>query len=121
VISPFPGTVVKVFHELGAAVRANDALIEIRLEQQQVLEVKRRLSIDVNVKKSELDIAKSELDLKGLMDKRNMLEVLVRDGMATARDLQTTSDQIALTEKSLATMRNALRQVRADQADLMKL
>jgi len=121
VISPFPGTVVKVFHELGAAVRANDALIEIRLEQQQVLEVKRRLSIDVNIKKSELDIAKSELDLKGLMDKRNMLEVLVRDGMATARDLQTTSDQIALTEKSLATMRNALRQVRADQADLIKL
>ncbi|MCM0754508.1 efflux RND transporter periplasmic adaptor subunit [Desulfovibrio aminophilus] len=121
VISPFPGTVARVFHELGEPVRKGDPLIEIKLEQQMVLEVKRRLAVDATVKRTELDIARTELELRNLTEKRNMLEVLVRDGMATARDLQLTVDQIGITEQSLAAMRNALKQIRADQADQIKL
>ena len=121
VVTPFPGTVVKQLCDVGSRVKKDDALAEIKLETQQLIEIKQRLAIDLPVKKAELEIAKTELELKNLNNRREMLEQLVNDGMAPARNLQATNDQIAITEKTLAANRNSLAQIRRDHAEQVKL
>ena len=121
VIAPYPGIVVKRFHDVGDVVDKDAPLLEIKLDAQLVLDLKRRLNINAAVRKSELEIAKIQLDLKDLTLRRDTLERLVRDGMAAERDLQITTDQIVIAEKSLDAARNSLAQVRADQAEQVKM
>jgi multidrug resistance efflux pump len=121
VIPAYAGTVVQRFRNLGDVVAKNDPLVEIRLEPQQVVDIKRKLNIDSAVRKAELDITRTQLELKGLEDRLSTLERLVRDGMAPERDIQTTRDQIALTEQALTVARKSLTQLRADQAEQVKL
>lgn len=121
VLTPYAGTVVKRFHDVGDVVDKDAPLAEIKLETQQILDFKRRLNISAAVRKSELDIAKIQLDLKDLTVQRDTLERLVRDGMAAERDFQATRDQVELTEKSLHAAKNSLAQIRADQAEQIKM
>ncbi len=120
VATPYAGTVAKRLHGVGDVVAKDEPLAEIKLETQQILDLKRRLDIRAAVRKSELEIAKLRFDLKDLRLRRDTLEGLVRDGMATERDLQITRDQIELAEKSLAAAQNSLTQIRMDQAEQTK-
>lgn len=121
VIAPYPGTVVKRFHDVGDVVDKDAPLLEIKLETQQILDFKRRLNVSAAVRKSELEIAKIQMDLKDLTIRRDTLERLVQDGMAAQRDLQLIKDQIEITEKSLDAAKNALAQIRTDQAEQVKM
>jgi multidrug resistance efflux pump len=113
--------VIQRFKNLGDEVAQGDPLIEIRLDPQQLVEIRRKITIDSVVKKSELDIARTQLDLKRLKDQRDTLERLVLDGMAPERNLQDAKDQIALTEQALAVVERGLARLRSDQAEQLKL